>query len=396
MKHFEHAYELLKELIKIKSPYFYEQEIADYVYEFMLKTGVKVIKQEVSEKKQFNYECNNIIGYLDAKKDKTILINAHMDTIYITEGWDYDPYDATLIEDKVYGLGSADMKGGLTSLLLLLEESMKRYKLGEDFKYNIIFLASVDEEGPYSLGVKTFLRSELSRNIDGCFVLESSTGISKNTSGFPTIIYGSKGCYLYNIKVIGKSSHAANPDSGINAIKAMCKIVEKIDEISLEHNEMFNEPARNVIWINGGQKALSTPEKCEIIVDFHITPNESKEDLKEKLIQIIDSLNLGVDVEIDYMKDDLGLPMVYQPYLLDKENKILCKLVSSCKSVLDLDVVPTGTSICVGDFNHFNAAGIDTVVIGPDGSNLHCGNEYVILSDIIKLKDILLDYVLNR
>ena len=54
------------------------------------------------------------------------------------------------------------------------------------------------------------------------------------------------------------------------------------------------------------------------------------------------------------------------------------------------------TSICVGDFNHFAGKGIPTVVLGPDGENLHCADEKVNLADIVKLKDILVDLVFGK
>ena len=387
------AYRVLNELLSMYSPYFKEHEISDYVYRYMSLIGASPIRQEVTENKEFNYSCHNVLSVLDFGKSETLVINAHMDTVYLTEGWTYPPLEGTLRGDDVYGLGAADMKGGLTSLLLCLEECLKRIKSGDEPEYNVIFLASVDEEGPYSLGAKTFLRSDYGKNIDFAIVLESSKGLCKGDVWFPTIVYGSKGCFLYEITVTGKSAHAAEPDSGVNAINKICKIVENIERVPLENHELFDNPVSNVIWISGGERALSTPEKCSILVDFHVTPAENKETLKSKIAEKIDSLHLNVDAAVAYMLDESGGPMIYAPYLFDRHNHYIAELAETCR---DLEgSVSFDTSICVGDFNHFAEKGIPTAVLGPDGENLHSHDEKVNINDIIKLKDILVNYIFN-
>ena len=387
------TYEILNELLTMYSPYFKEHEISDYIYEYMSKLGANPIRQEVTEAKEFNYSCHNVLSVLDFNKSETLVINAHMDTVYLTEGWHYPPFEGTLDGNEVYGLGAADMKGGLTSLLLCLEACLKRIEEGHEPEYNVIFLASVDEEGPYSLGVKTFLRSDFGNNTDFAIVLESSKGLCKKDVSFPTIVHGSKGCYLYEITVTGKSAHAAEPDSGVNAINNMCKIVEHIQHVPLEKQELFDDPISNVIWISGGERALSTPEKCRILVDFHVTPSEDKTELKRKIATEIDSLHLDVDVMVEYMADDIGEPMIYKPYLINKNNKHLDLLAEKCSNLEGS--VSFDTSICVGDFNHFAEKGIPTVVLGPDGENLHSHDEKVNLNDIIKLKELLVNFVFN-
>lgn len=385
------AYEILSTLLAMYSPYFQEHQLSDYVYEYMTKLGANPIRQEVTETREFNYSCRNVMSIIHTDKPETVVINAHMDTVYVTEGWTYPPLKGTLVGDEVYGLGAADMKGGLTSLLLCLEECLDRIDAGQEPTCNIVFLASVDEEGPFSLGAKTFLRSSYGNDLDAVIVLESSKGLSRGNHSFPTIIHGSKGCYLFEIEVTGKSAHAAEPTAGANAINEICKIVEQIQQIPLEKHNLFDDPTSNVIWISGGERALSTPEKCRILVDFHVTPGETKEILKRKIVSHIDALTLQVDVKVNYMKDDLGEPMIYEPYLFDRNHPRIDSLAKVCQE--QEGSVNYGLSICVGDFNHFAQRGIPTIVLGPDGENLHCGDEKVNLNDIVTLKNLLVDYV---
>lgn len=382
---------LLDELISIYSPYFREHEISEFVYRHMMDIGADPVKQEVSETRDYNYRCANVISTLNFDKAETILVNAHMDTVYPTEGWTYPPLKGSLVGSEVYGLGAADMKGGLVSLMLALEECLERIAKGMEPSFNVVFLASVDEEGPYSLGAKTFIRSRYAENVDFSIVLESTRGLSSSKPAFPAIAYGSRGCYLYEIKVTGKSAHAADPASGANAIDAMAEIIRAIKTIPLEKHELFDDPVSNVIWINGGERALSTPEKCSILVDFHVTPSEDPARLKTRIAETISYLDIDAKVEVDYMKDDLGEPMIYPPYLLDRNNRYLNLLSKTCERREGRTAFVT--SMCVGDFNHFAGKGIPTVVLGPDGENLHCADEKVNLADIVKLKNILTDLI---
>ena len=380
---------VLSDLISIPSPYFQEHEIVKHVYNLFRNTGIDVSLQEVTEP-SLNYSCHNVIGHLNVGCSQTLLINAHLDTVFLTDDWSYDPYAATVTKDRVYGLGAADMKGGLSVAVSLMQEVMIRYKKGEKPGYNTIFLASVDEEGPFSLGVQTFIKN-LGITPDKALVLESSGGMIGGASDFPTVIDGSKGSYLYEVSVNGRSAHAADPSSGEHAINAAAKIINLIDKIPLEPHSRFSSPISNVIWIEGGERALSTPAKCNMLVDFHITPMESHSELMRKMLASIDELNLGTDVRVSPMLNEVGTPMVYPPYLLE-EKDFINEIVETCRRSTNSDVV-VATSNCVGDFNHFNAAGIPTIVLGPGGGNLHSGDEFVLRKDLVSLYDILLNYL---
>ncbi len=171
----------------------------------------------------------------------------------------------------------------------------------------------MDEEGPDSLGARTFLQDKMAKQVDYALVLESGQGLSRGEGDFPSIIHRSLGSYLYLINVTGKSAHAADPEAGANAIETMGKIMEAIKKVELEEAIGFSPPVSNVLWIQGGERALSTPEKCEMLVDFHVTPKESHEQLKEKITESMKTLNLPVSVEVDYWRNGRGEPIMYPP-----------------------------------------------------------------------------------
>jgi len=390
----ERIHEVLKELIKIPSPYFQEQAITEYVYQFMKNTGISTFRQKVAEAQLQDYEGENIIGFLDAGKEKTIMINAHMDTVYPSSDWKTDPYKPYVSGDEMVGLGAADMKGGLAVMLLLAEYLMNQLKEGITPNYNVILLASVDEEGPDSLGARIFLKDKLAKRVDYALVLESGQGLTRGEAAFPSVIHRSLGCYLYLITVTGQSAHAADPEAGANAIDTMGKVIEALKKVELEKSEGFSRPVSNVLWIKGGEKALSTPEKCELLVDFHVTPEENHEKLRQQISETIKALKLSVRTEVDFWRNGKGEPILYPPYDWDFNHPLTEALSKSCRNITGQLGENAPASICVGDFNHFSDAGIPTVILGPDGHHLHAGGEAVNLKDLEDLTAVLADFLL--
>lgn len=384
---------LLKALIEIPSPYFKEDAITEYVYRFLENTGINTLRQQVADPLLREYKGENIVGVLDAGREKTILLNAHMDTVYPTADWKRNPFEAYVMGDRMVGLGAADMKGGLAAMLMTAKDLMEQVKVGKPPKYNMVFLASVDEEGPDSMGALSFLKEPLARQVDYAVVMESGQGLTRGEGRFPSIIHSSLGCYLYVITITGQSAHAADPDAGANAIEAMGQVLAAVKQVELEMMKGFSKPVCNPLWIEGGEKALSTPESCRILIDFHITPTEDRKQLKEKIIRQVEALQLPVSVTVDEWRNGRGDAVMYPPYTWGLAHPLTKTLSDSCLRVTGNKADQSPSSICVGDFNHFSYAGIPTMILGPDGDNLHAGGEEVSVKNLESLVKILVDFV---
>ena len=97
--------------------------------------------------KGYGMECHrlkNNVWVIDPEYDEnrqTLLLNAHIDTVKPVATWSRNPYSADIDGDRLYGLGSNDCGGGLVTLL-----QTYRKKIKEPRGYNLIFLASAEEE----------------------------------------------------------------------------------------------------------------------------------------------------------------------------------------------------------------------------------------------------------
>lgn len=195
---------------------------------------------------------NNILVQETINPDKpTLLMNAHIDTVKPVSTWTRDPFNPTIENDTLYGLGANDCGGGLVSLL-------QAYRILRtcDIPYNIVYLASCEEEVSGQNGFSLAL-PELPK-IDVAIVGEP-TGMQ------PAI--AEKGLMVVDGVAHGKSGHAAR-EEGVNAI------YEALDDLLWLRNYKFRKislllgPTKmTVTVINSGTQHNVVPDECHFVID---------------------------------------------------------------------------------------------------------------------------------
>lgn len=178
----------------------------------------------------------NIVSKLGNGKGPKILINGHLDTVTAKSEWFYPKFSAKEVENKIYGLGSAEMKAGC-AIAVSVYEKMKN--ITKDLNGELFLSLVYGEESPFSLGTDELLReydfsdyaliivTELPPvlTIDNyCFIHEK---IVKNTK-FPVVVSGVEGRELFELEFYGKNSHASHPKRGINAIQDVSKFISEL------------------------------------------------------------------------------------------------------------------------------------------------------------------------
>lgn len=205
-----------------------------------------------------------------------LLLAGHTDTVPFDEGrWTFDPF--TLIEQagKLYGLGSADMKG----FFAFVVDVVSRLDLSQTRK-PIRILATADEETTM-LGARTFAQHSQIR--PDCAI------IGEPTSLVP--IRAHKGHMGEAIRITGKSGHSSDPDRGINAIELMHEatghLLKMRDELKTRYrNDFFKVPypTMNLGNIHGGDAINRICACCELQLDMRPLPHLAVEDLHDLLL----------------------------------------------------------------------------------------------------------------
>jgi acetylornithine deacetylase/succinyl-diaminopimelate desuccinylase-like protein len=362
--------ELTKRLIEIESITGNEDEIAQFI-------ASQLDFADVTAQKVESFGPNVIAKHITDPKKPVIMLNCHMDTVEVMQGWESDPFTPKIKGNKLFGLGACDMKAGCAIAIDVFKRAMEMDK-------NIIFTAVSDEEG----------------NSKGSFVLLEKMKYEEKMKGDSNLLclipedteekvkLGARGRYVVDIDVFGCSAHGAIPECGTNAIVKATRIVDAINHLPLDEHPIMGKGSFCVLKIEGGGDSLSVPDKCTIRVDRHTVPGEDKKKIMEDFNNLVRKLDLNCEYKLSFMKRETPF---LEPYILDSENpwakKFLLAYQDSYKKEPDISY---GKS--VGDFNAFGNI-MPTIVFGPSGENIHGPNECVFIDSIVRCRDLYLKFI---
>ena len=341
--------ELAKQLISIPSQIGQTTEIENYIASYLEKIpGVKIELQPVPG------HGNNVIARcIHNPSNQTILINGHLDTVEICQGWTKEPFEPVIDGDRLYGLGSADMMSGIAVGIKAFEILAKLKNV------NTIFAGTVDEEGD-SAGAFTLLNNGMEADI--CLIPEPSNG---------TLMMGCRGRVVFQVDVRGSSAHGAKPEEGVNAIIEAGRLIGRLKDLPMMEHPKLSHGSFCVLEIQGKTHTLSVPDYARIKIDRHYVIGETKENMLDDLKEAVAGLNSPANFDILFWPQR-KTPFL-EPYLTENSElaKEFCDIIGS--------QVTYGKS--VGDYNAF-AKHMPVIVYGPHGENWHGADEWVSISSI--------------
>lgn len=388
---------LVKKLISIPSVYYHEEEIINYCASWLKNNGIQAKIMKYHEKLVIGYSGKNIISIIDSgKPGKTILLNGHLDTVPVCDGWSSDPFIPLEDNGCIYGLGSVDMKSG-SAILMNVFSYLNRHK---DYLTGRVILTLVsDEEGPYGLGADSLINDYKLPPIDLVISCEPSAAFSNQN--FPVLCLGARGCFVYNVDFYGKSAHASQPESGINAAIEAAKFILESQKVQLESDEILGKGDFCILKVDSDGGACSVPEKARVTVHRHIVSFENEKYVINEAKNLIKKANINVPYKISLRPEPSLGARYYKPYYVDKNNSYTKKFIEIIKNEnngnINIDYFSS-----IGDFNYFatrlnnkNKKHPPTFIFGPDGGNFHKANEYVVVDTIYKTYNTILKYILE-
>jgi len=262
---FEEATELLKTLISTPSYSTEESDTADIIQEFLEEKNISTHRH-----------INNVWAvnkHFDADRP-TILLNSHHDTVKTNSGYTKDPFTPVIEEGKLFGLGSNDAGGPLTSLI----ETFTHFYAKEDLKYNLVLAASAEEEISGDNGIISIL--DKIPDVD-CAIVGEPTQMR--------MAVAEKGLMVLNCTAKGISGHAAR-DEGKNAIYKAVQDIEWFRTHKFEkQSEMLGPVKMTVTVVHSGSQHNVVPDICDFTVDVRSTDAYTNEEILEVIEDNIES-----------------------------------------------------------------------------------------------------------
>lgn len=379
--------QLLQDLVRIESPYFEEDEIVEFVYDWLDARDLEPEYHRVSEPEVTGYEGRNVLARLEGTDcdAPTLMLNAHVDTVELVEGWDEDPVSGRIENGKLYGQGSADMKAGLAAAMVAFDAvaSADRSLQGD-----LLLTAVVDEEGPYGLGTDQLIRDGITDDCEMAIVTEPGPALARDGLENPALFLGARGRFLYDIEVRGTAAHASAPTRGTNAVVDAGRLADAMVDLPVGSHPLLGDGSICPLGIEGGSETLSVPERCRLVVDRHVVLGETAESVVADVEAIVEGLDLASEV-------DVGLREIphpgarYGPYVVSKDHPLIERMAAVTAAVTGTQP-GIGYFRSVGDFNYLgHRAEIPTVIYGPDGDNLHGTGERVDLEETVEVTRVL-------
>lgn len=387
----ERTTELLRELVNIESPYFHEEEIMKFVYDWLQKAGLPASYHRYHEKKITKFKGMNVIGELKGQNDgPTVVLNGHLDTVDLCDGWTKDPYKGVVEDGRLYGLGALDMKSGDVAIMLAVEAFKKNI---EEFNGRILYTFVSDEEGPYGLGTDALISDGLLSDADIAIVPEPSAGFCG--IDFPCLGLGARGGWNYTVTVRGRSAHAANPEKGDNAVTKAARFM-----LALEESEPLTHPkmgpgALAVIHSEGGGAACSVPDKASFTVFRHVTIGEEQAFLRKEVAKAAEKAGVGDAYTMEFRDGPSPESAGFQPYIVSESNPYTRTMKESILAATE-QTANIGYFSSIGDFNYLGTrTRLPTYVFGAAGENYHGADENVVLSTVVDTSLVIYDFLVR-
>ncbi len=379
----EQTTKLLMDLVSIESPYFEEQKIVEYVYNWFQKNNIEVYIHEYHEKKVTGFKGKNVVVTLQGKEEGPVICkNGHLDTVKLCNGWTANP-KGELKGDRLYGLGALDMKSGCAATMIALKAFVENHK---DFKGKIISTYVSVEEGPYGMGTNALIEEGIIKNVDLSIITEPSSGFTGNK--FPSVCLGARGGYGLEIEFFGKSSHAATPDLGLNAAECAAKVVGELKNVDYIVDPYLGKGSVCVVAIESDGGACSVPDYAKVKLFWHIVVGENEETITKEIEKAIKRANIKSEYKINFREAPSEGSKGFMPYTITGSEPFAKDFIETVENICEIK--PSISYFqSIGDFNYLGSRlGAPAVIFGADGSNFHGSDEYVDLNSVVKTSEV--------
>jgi acetylornithine deacetylase len=308
-------------------------------------------------------------------RSRSVILNGHLDVVG-TDAMEHPPFAPDIIDGRMYGRGSADMKSGIAAMCLAARAAVTRGIDGE------VILAFVIDEEFESLGTRAILASGLRAD---------ATVIAEPTC--LAICPAHRGFVWLRLDIRGRAAHGSRHDLGVDAITHAALIVAELDRFQRESLHRRTHPllgrgSLHMSLISGGSGLSTYPDRCTLQLERRTLPGESEQTALgevEEAIAMVRQTQPGLDVDVSLITSQRASDVA-------TDSDVATTLIETLDR-LDLPVHIAGMSAWT-DAALFNEAGIPAICFGPgDIALAHATTEFVPVHEIDDATTVLAEFV---
>ena len=323
----------------------------------------------------------SLIASIGPQGTDGLILSGHMDVVP-TEGqpWTTDPFRVREQDGKLYGRGTADMKG----FFAVCMQALARIPASAYARELVLIWTHDEEVGCLGSALLVDALKGQNRPFPKACLIGEPTGFQ--------VLRMHPGHVGVAVDITGRAAHSSRPDLGANAIEGAAEIVGVARQLARDlESETVDLPelerpwvAFNIASIRGGAAINIVPDACRLEIGYRPLPGMQPHDVYHRLVARIEALNLPMSVQTSILRTT--------PSMLTPEGTDLQRLL------LPLADYPScGAATFATDGANLAALGVHPLVFGPGSIDVaHQADEYIPIDELVRAVNIIESVVRQR
>lgn len=336
---------------------------------------------------------NVVARITGCRPGRRIVFNGHMDTFPLgnRNEWTASP-DGEERDGKLYGLGVADMKGGIAAQMFALRQLAQRRT---EFAGEVVATFVGDEEAMGQMGTQYLL--EHVPHTHGDAMISADTGSPK------VLRFGEKGLIWIKLTATGRSSHVAHKHLGDDAIEHLMNAIEELKSLqsckvsippevlqAIDRSTAISESIsgagegevlKSIIvtcsTIQGGRLRNLVSDHAECTIDIRLPAGTMLAEIKKELGRVM----------TNHPKVSMEISSQSEPNWTDPDHEVIRILRANTRDTLGIDPA-VNMRVGASDARLFRFAGVPSVVCGLTAHNMGAADEHVYVEELAALGEI--------
>ncbi|MFC4540581.1 M20 family metallopeptidase [Halosolutus amylolyticus] len=206
----------------------------------------------------------NVVARAGDPDGGSVLLTGHTDVVPASrDDWNGDPFEPRIVDDRLIGRGTADMKGAIAAQIVAAEAYAADDPAGE-----VVLAFAVDEERD-GAGTNALVDAGIDADVA---ILGEPTELDVCTA--------QKGSVWYRIEIRGERAHAGTPDRATSAATGLGRLLGAIDDLDADRREntahdLLSPETVTVTEVESGSAPNVVPGEAVVTVDWRLLPGEN-------------------------------------------------------------------------------------------------------------------------
>ena len=366
---------LTKALVSRQSYSGQEQNAAEELKRYLTAHGFDHVETD---------RYGNVLGKIKGgRPGPKVLFDGHLDTVPVSNpaAWTHPPFAPEEADGKLYGRGTSDMKGAVAAFTAAA--GFFAADRGKDFPGEIWVAGVVHEE---------CFEGVAARSVSG--IVKPDYVVIGEASACNLKI-GQRGRAEIVVETFGVPAHSANPEKGVNAVYAMCRVIEALRQLEAPEHPILGKGILELTDIQSSPYpgASVVPFYCRATYDRRLLVGETRESVLEPINAALNALTArepGIQVKVSYAQGEalcytgetIHGERFFPGWLYGSDAPFVQAVLEELHSIGQEPQV-TQYSFCTNGSHYAGEAGIRTIGYGPSRESLaHTDDEYVELAQL--------------